>query len=107
MVAVAATSALTNIALDPGEVNGVSDASMIPTNTASLVEKIKDASDLIQNVSGNYSFIKAISENIGAMDTATAMKTQQAMADFSYYTELTSKVASITSSGINALVKMQ
>ena len=77
-------------------------------DTAEITDMIGGASDLMTNISNNYAFIDAITKEEYSVDSVRkTLKTQKALEEFSYETELVSKVASVTVQGINTLVKMQ
>lgn len=90
-------------------VNNNSDIGKSSINASSdLANMIGGASDLMTDISNNYSFVEAIMEHQYSVDTVKkALKTQKSLEEFSYETELVSKVASVTAQGINTLVKMQ
>lgn len=77
-------------------------------DSSDIASMIGGASDLMTNISNNYAFMEAIVEEQYSVDTVRkTLKTQKALEEFSYETELVSKVASVTAQGINTLVKMQ
>lgn len=101
MVSPGAVAAIQN--LDPNNLANTTDA-----NSGVSLDKIGGSSDIMSDISNDYDFIKAITENKYTVDSVEkTLKTQRATDEFSYETELVSKVASVTVSGINTLVKMQ
>lgn len=63
---------------------------------------------IISEISDNYNFIKQVSEDQITITNASDMLTiQKKLQTFAVDTQLVSKVASVTITGVNSLVKMQ